>query len=94
MSSLDDVTRRIREVLVRSLSLDLAEEGVRYAEKLDELAGVDSLAMLEFVTALEKEFGLTFDAELLELETLKDFRALAAYIESRLAGPGGAPDGG
>jgi acyl carrier protein len=79
------VARRIRQVLIRSLSLNLAEGDLRYTEKLDEVVGFDSLAVLEFLTALEQEFGIRLEPELLDLGTLKDLPALAAQIESRLA---------
>lgn len=91
MSGPQDIARRVREVFIRSLSLNLAEPELPYGEKLDEMAGLDSLAVLEFLTALEKEFGITLDPELLDLGTLRDLRALATYIENRLAAGGGAP---
>lgn len=93
MSGPEDVARRVREVFIRSLSLNLAEPELRYSEKLDEVAGLDSLALLEFLAALEKEFGITLDPELLDLGTLKDLRALVTYIESRLAARGEASRG-
>jgi acyl carrier protein len=82
-----EIASRIRKVLIDALSLNLEEEDLRYSEKLDELVGLDSLAVLEFVTALEKEFGITIEPEQLELEVLRDPNKLAAYIAAR-TGPG------
>lgn len=93
MSYLEEVARRVREVLIRSLSLNLTEADLRYSETVDQVAGLDSLAVLEFVTALEKEFGITIPAERLNLETLRDLHGLAAYLASRLKEQGKAPDG-
>lgn len=81
------IASRIRKVLIDALSLNLKEEDLRYSKKLDELVGLDSLAVLEFVTALEKEFGITIEPEQLELEVLRDSERLAAYIAVRM-GPG------
>lgn len=86
-----EIASRIRKVLIDALSLNLEEEDLRYSEKLDELVGLDSLAVLEFVTALEKEFGITIEPEQLELEVLRDPNKLAAYIAARGPGLGAGP---
>jgi acyl carrier protein len=78
------IASRIRKVLIDALSLNLEEEDLRYSKKLDELVGLDSLAVLEFVAALEKEFGITIEPEQLELEVLRDLERLAAYIAARM----------
>ena len=78
-------TDRIRRVFVRSLHLNLSEGDLDYESKLDESVGLDSLAVLEFVTALEKEFGITIEPELLRLDFVRDLPQLAAYIEDRAA---------
>jgi len=76
---------RIRKVFVESLHLNLKEEDLDYERKLDETVGMDSLAVLEFVTALEQEFGVTIDPEMLRLDFVRDLRQLASYIEQRTA---------
>lgn len=76
---------RIRRVFVEGLQLNLSAEDLNYGHKLDEFAGLDSLAVLEFVTALEKEFGITMEPELLRLDFVRDLPQLAAYIEQRTA---------
>ena len=77
---------RIRSVFVRSLHLNLSERELDYEQKLDDLVGLDSLAVIEFVTALEKEFGITMEPELLRLDLVRDLPQLAAYVEDRVAG--------
>lgn len=86
MSTLDPtgIAARIRRVLIDSLSLDLRDEEVAYAERLDEVVGLDSLTVLEFVAALEKEFAIVLDPEHLELEKLKDLAALTSYIRAQV----------
>jgi acyl carrier protein len=84
MQETSDVESRIRKVLNTSLSLGLPEEELENIETLDEFFGVDSLAVLEFIVALEKEFTITIEPEQLELAVLKDLPRLACYIASRL----------
>ena len=74
---------RIRAVFADSLHLNCSEEGLTHEEMLDEAASLDSIAVVEFLTAVEKEFGIELDPAILEFEFLRDIRALASYIEDR-----------
>ena len=74
---------RIRRVFVESLHLNLKEEDLDYEHKLDESVGLDSLAVLEFITALEQEFGFKIEPEMLRLDFVRDLPQLASYIERR-----------
>jgi acyl carrier protein len=49
---------------------------------LDEVAGFDSLSVLQFLAAVEREFGLTFEKAQLRAAFLADLPGLAAYIEA------------
>lgn len=72
---------RIRRVFIESLRLNVREEDLPYEHKLDEAVGLDSIAVLEFVAALEKEFGIEIEPEFLEIDFLRDLPRLANYIE-------------
>ncbi len=74
---------RIRKVFVESLGLSVRPEDLRYEEMLEEAAALDSIAVLEFLTAVEKEFGISIEPERLEFNFLRDLSALASYVEGR-----------
>jgi acyl carrier protein len=76
---------RIRRVFIESLHVNLREEDFSYETKLDEAAGMDSVAVLEFVAAIEKEFGITFEPEMLTIKVVRDLKELAAYVDQRTA---------
>jgi acyl carrier protein len=76
---------RIRAVFADSLHLNCSEEGLTHQEMLDEAASLDSIAVVEFLTAIEKEFGIELEPAVLEFEFLRDFGALASYIEERIS---------
>jgi acyl carrier protein len=90
-SSPSNTTRRICEVFVNSLNLQFSASDLDYTQTLDQYAGLDSLAILEFVGALEREFGITIEPELLRLEFVRDLQELSVYIDARVAQFGGAP---
>ena len=76
---------RIRRVFVESLHLNIQAEDLASQDKLNEAAGLDSVAVLEFVAALEKEFEITLEPEMLTIEVVGDLKQLAAYIDERSA---------
>ena len=84
---------RIWRVFVESLNLNLTEEDFSYEAKLDESVGLDSVAVLDFVTALEKEFKITFEPEMLTIDLVRDLKELAAYVDERVARSSNVPDG-
>ncbi len=83
----DDIVARVRRVLIDSLSLTIEEDDFPYSESLDQVIGLDSLAVLEFTAGLEKEFGIRIEDEKLELSLLRDLPALADYIRSVSSAP-------
>ncbi|HLY20754.1 MAG TPA: phosphopantetheine-binding protein [Bryobacteraceae bacterium] len=78
-----DVLRRIQTLLVESLQLNLPEHELRGVTRLSEIAGVDSMAAVVFVAAVEKEFDMVIEPELLRLDFIEDLPRLAAYVEAR-----------
>ncbi|HTS47739.1 MAG TPA: acyl carrier protein [Bryobacteraceae bacterium] len=76
---------RIRRVFIESLHLNVQGEDLADLEQLKEAAGLDSVAVLEFVAALEKEFDIRLEPEMLTIEVVGDLKQLAAYIDERSA---------
>lgn len=81
---MNDVQERVQRVLRQSLGLNASREEIAAASSIDQLLGLDSIAMLEFVMALEQEFGLTFDADHLDEELFGDLARLSGHIADRL----------
>ena len=84
-----ETLERILALFADSAHLNAGGEGLTYEEILDEVASLDSIAVLEFLIAVEKEFGVKLDPEVLEFEFLRDVRGLASYIEDRTSRPSG-----
>ena len=79
-----ETMERIRMVFAGSLHLSHNGKELPYEEMLDKATGLDSIAVLEFLTAIEKEFGIELEPAVLEFEFLRDIEALASYVEDRL----------
>lgn len=77
----DNVTDRIRKFLEAQFPL------VRTLRDQDRLLGdgiLDSLGILDVVSFLESEFGMTVSDEELLPENFNSISTLAAFVESRL----------
>jgi acyl carrier protein len=82
MPTPDLVLQRLRRLASSSLNLNLTAADLATLTRVDDVAGFDSLTVLQFVSAVEKEFGLTFAPSELNARFLADLPALAAYISS------------
>ncbi len=80
--SLEETRHTIRKVFIESLHLNMLEAELPYEQKLDEVVGLDSIAIIEFVAAVEKQFGVTLEPEVLNLEFVRDLPALAAHVDA------------
>jgi acyl carrier protein len=74
------VLARMVRVINRALGANLEVSELQRESRLNDLIGLDSMAQLEYVTALEQEFQITFPAEKLRLDFLADLYALAEYL--------------
>lgn len=78
------VLTRIRAIFIESLHLDLREDEVEPGTPLSMIAPLDSMAALEFVTAIETEFQIAIEPEKLDLNFIQDLPRLAEFVEARL----------
>jgi len=79
-----ETRERIRAVFANSLGLNSWDEELTYEQILDKATSLDSIAVVEFLVAIEKEFGVKLEPAVIEFEFLRDVSALASYIEDRL----------
>jgi len=84
MNDVRTIRKRIEQILIESLHLDSETTDLSGVRMIDEAIGLDSIALLEFVIALEKDFGITLDAELLEYELVNDLDRFAACVATRV----------
>lgn len=71
---------RLRRLAARVLHLDLPEPELAGLSRLDEVTALDSLAVVEFAVAVEREFDVTLAGDDLRRATVADLPLLAARI--------------
>ena len=74
------VDDRVRKVLEETFSLSCARDKWEQVQSLKSLLPMDSMAVLEFLAGLEKEFGFRFPPQDLELDLFTDRHRLIRYI--------------
>jgi len=82
--SKEAVLLRLQRLAAQVLSLDLTEAELSALTRLDEVSGLDSLNVVEFVVGVEREFGIRFDAAEIGRSAIADLSSLAERIVRRL----------
>jgi len=59
----------------------VTEEELRAASRLDQVIGLDSMAALELVVGLEREFAIRLEPECMERDFLMDLTGLVNYLD-------------
>ncbi len=79
------IAARIREILARHLSVDLSRLSPEDTFVDLEVAELDSLATVGFVTELEQEFNISISDR--DIAKLKTFRDVVEYVSKAKAKP-------
>ncbi len=81
----DKINDRVKQVLVSKMLKDMKPEDIGDDTPLIELGvGVDSVATLELIVALEKEFQISIDESDVNLELLATVDNISDYISERM----------
>jgi acyl carrier protein len=80
------VDERVFKAFQKTMSADCRWEDWREAESLQTLSAMDSVGILDFVLALEQEFGLKFPIDDLQIELFMNRPRLVSYLADKLSG--------
>ena len=78
------LAKRIKEILVERLFLDVDPTSVESAQSLTESYGVDSVRLFDMVVGLEEDFSLSFEDEELTIENFDTVATIAARVREKL----------
>ena len=85
--NVDSVEEGIKKILMDVINPDLGSEELTGETGLvGKGIGIDSVGLLELVSAIENEFGIYFEEDDLTPELFQDIRSVAAYVEQRIEG--------
>lgn len=82
----DPLVTRVKRCIIDAIGLDLVPTAIPdEVALLDKGLGLDSVAILRLVAALEEEFDVEIEDNVLRPELFKSVATLAAYMASRVA---------
>jgi acyl carrier protein len=80
MSDTQDIENRIVKVIIRDLELNINKDDIQAAMRLDELFGMDSIAIVELVVGIEQEFNIRIPDEYLSVEIFQSIKTIAEHV--------------
>lgn len=80
MSDTKNIENRILQVIIRDLALNISQDELQSATRLDELFGMDSIAIVELAVGIEKEFDIKIPPEYLTVEMFQNLNTIAEHI--------------
>ncbi len=82
---MQDLEARIKKIIVENLELVVKTKQVTYETPLiDGGLNMDSINVLELISLIEEEFGITVRDEDMSVELLGTIASLAAYVRGRM----------
>jgi len=83
--SRDEIERIVKQTIVEILNLSVEPDEIGSTEPLlDDGIGLDSVASVELIVALEDRFGFTIPDDSLSLNIFSSVRHFAEFIEASL----------
>ena len=75
----------LKKIIAERLDVNIKQEEISEdAPLFEEGLGLDSIAIVEFITLIEEQFDFEFEEDELEMERFKDIRTVAGFISTKL----------
>ena len=88
-----DIARRVKDVIVRALNLQVEPEEISDDEVIfGGGIGADSTGTLEVIFAIEEEFCIEVEDEDLRVELFDSVRTMAEYVRGKLRMDDASPE--
>jgi acyl carrier protein len=81
----DELTERIKELVVECLFLDVEPSSIGNDENLMEAYSVDSVNLFEIVVALEDDYEISFEDEDFDVDTFSTVASIAELVKRKRA---------
>lgn len=81
----DLISKRVKNLILQKLEIDFETSALDYDTPLIEFGlGIDSVTTLEFIVALENEFGISIDETEVGSELLESINTISEYLTKYL----------
>lgn len=85
MIQIEDITTQLKQIIANDLDVNRKIEDIKDDVSLfEEGIGLDSVAVMEFITLIEKRFGFQLAEDELNMEPFRTLQTLAQFIQNKL----------
>lgn len=89
---IEDVIDQLKDIIAEQLDVNISRQDIDAdAPMFEGGLGLDSIAIVELITAVEETFGFQFGNDELNMQPFHSLRTLAAFIRERQAPPSPPP---
>jgi len=83
--NLRSINAALKKIIVKDLEIDVDEQQVDEDVSLyDDGLGLDSIAIINFIVLIEKEFDIRFSETEISAKVFSNIRNLSAFIQGKL----------
>ena len=80
----EKVIDQLKEIIAEQLDVNIQREEITPdAPLFEEGLGLDSIAIVEFITLIEEQFDFEFEEHELDMAAFKDIRTVANFISTK-----------
>ena len=80
-----DITERLKHIIAEQFDVNIALEDIGDEQPLfEDGLGLDSVAIMEFITLIEENFGFQFADDELNLKPFNNLRSLTEFVSAKL----------
>lgn len=81
------IVNRLKKIIADKLDVNIAYNDIDETISLfEDGLGLDSIAIVDLIVSIEKDFALSIDDQELNVELFKSLRTLAQFIQGKLDG--------
>jgi acyl carrier protein len=85
ISMVENVITQLKFIITDQLDVNITQDEIDVDTDLfEDGLGLDSIAIVEFITLIEDDFNFEFEEDELNMEAFENLRTLAHFISERL----------
>jgi len=85
MIQIENIMAQLKQIIANDLDVNRKIEEIKDDVSLfEEGIGLDSVAVMEFITLIEKRFGFQLAEDELNMEPFRTLQTLAQFIQNKL----------
>lgn len=83
---MNEITERLKHIIANELDVNVSEDSIQEDDSLLEGGvGLDSVAVMEFISIIEEKFDFEFSDDELGMEPFQSLNTLSAFVAGKMS---------